>query len=69
MSVGERARIEYTQHPNLGYVTYADGLHVGSVQKVGRVWMARIDYKQQPTPWPTRDAAARELHRISHEGN
>lgn len=57
-------RFEYEVHPNLGYIVFADRVHVGSVQRQGSRWFARSDYSTAPTPWPTRVAATLELYRI-----
>jgi hypothetical protein len=59
-------RFTYEPHVNLGYIVYANFGHVGSVQKRddGK-WWARPNYTDPQTPWPTRQAAAEELHRIN----
>ena len=59
-------RFSFEPHANVGYVVYAGNDHVGSVQKRddGK-WWARPNYTDPQTPWPTRQAAAEELHRIN----
>jgi hypothetical protein len=63
---GTPLRFTFEPHPNVGYVVYANDVHVGSVQKHDDgQWFARANYRDEPTPWRTRDAAATELHRIN----
>jgi len=64
-TASDAPRFACEEHPNLGYIVFADWVHVGSVQRLGSTWFARSDYSTAPTLWPTRVAASRELHRVA----